>query len=190
MAAHTPTGWAGSSPRCCWPRLARTRARRAHIVGEPIWAGRSPTEYPACAQPEALVNDAFAGRDAILLCPYDESALEPAVLADALYTHPTLTDADRTWTSPGYEEQAWRRFNPPLADPPAHARHLDVLTHTDLAAVRRAASAFSPSAAHRTTSRPAWCSPSARSRPTACSKAATVAGSASGEPSTPSWRRW
>src|SRR5687767_1697182 len=90
--------------------LATARAnpgRRAHIIGEPIWAGRSDIEYPACALHEALINNAFTGRDAIIVCPYDESRLKPDVLADALYTHPTLTDATRTWTSPGYDEQAW-----------------------------------------------------------------------------------
>ena len=31
------------------------------IIGEPIWAGRSTDEYPACVQHEALINVAFAG---------------------------------------------------------------------------------------------------------------------------------
>ncbi len=120
--------------------LATARAhpgRRAHIIGEPIWAGRTQAEYPACAQHEALINDAFAGRDAIIVCPYDESALEPSVLADALHTHPTLTDAGRTWTSPGYDVQAWRRFNPPLGDPPEHALRVDVADNSDLVLVRK-----------------------------------------------------
>ena len=38
--------------------------RRVRIIGEPIWAGRSAVEYPACAQHEALINAAFTGRPA------------------------------------------------------------------------------------------------------------------------------
>src|SRR5689334_17622797 len=29
---------------------------RVRIIGEPIWADRSPLEYPACVQHEALIN--------------------------------------------------------------------------------------------------------------------------------------
>ena len=34
--------------------------RRVRIVGEPIWAGRTDEEYPACAEHEALINVALA----------------------------------------------------------------------------------------------------------------------------------
>ena len=33
--------------------------RRVRIIGEPIWAGRSSDEYPACAEHEALINVAL-----------------------------------------------------------------------------------------------------------------------------------
>src|SRR5947209_9998332 len=33
--------------------------RHVRIIGEPVWPGRSPVEYPACAQHEALINRAF-----------------------------------------------------------------------------------------------------------------------------------
>ncbi|MFG3701069.1 anti-sigma factor RsbA family regulatory protein [Micromonospora sp. NPDC047620] len=66
--------------------------RRVRIIGEPIWAGRSDTEYPACAQHEALINMAFAGRDATILCPYDVAGLDDDVLTDACATHPVLVD--------------------------------------------------------------------------------------------------
>jgi hypothetical protein len=45
--------------------------RRVRLIGEPIWAGRSETEYPACAQHEALINAAFVGRPITILCPYN-----------------------------------------------------------------------------------------------------------------------
>lgn len=50
---------------------------RVRIIGEPIWPDRSVVEYPACAQHEALINRAFAGRRATILCPYDTEGLSP-----------------------------------------------------------------------------------------------------------------
>ncbi|WP_018680169.1 sensor histidine kinase [Actinokineospora enzanensis] len=60
------------------------------IIGEPVWPGRSPVEHPACAQHEALINLAFAGRDVTIVCPYDVARLAPDVVADARHTHPLL----------------------------------------------------------------------------------------------------
>jgi anti-sigma regulatory factor (Ser/Thr protein kinase) len=71
--------------------------RRVRIVGEPIWADRDATEYPACVHHEALINAAFEGRDATILCPYNTTELDPRIIADAKRTHPTLwTDTYRT----------------------------------------------------------------------------------------------
>lgn len=67
--------------------------RRVRIIGEPVWAARSEVEYPACAQHEALINHAFAGRPATILCPYDAAGLTATALADAERTHPVLEDA-------------------------------------------------------------------------------------------------
>jgi anti-sigma regulatory factor (Ser/Thr protein kinase) len=91
--------------------------RSVRMIGEPIWPGRSEVEYPACVQHEALINNAFAGRDLAVLCPYDVIRLEPAVIADARITHPVLWQA-------GMPEQdsvafaptaVWERYNRPLA---------------------------------------------------------------------------
>ncbi|NUP14825.1 MAG: hypothetical protein HOV73_02890, partial [Streptomyces sp.] len=68
---------------------AQAPGRRVRIVGEPIWAGRSSDEYPACVQHEALINAAFEGRTVTILCPYDVRRLDSRVLADAHATHPT-----------------------------------------------------------------------------------------------------
>jgi hypothetical protein len=57
--------------------------RRVRLIGEPIWAGRSPVEYPACAQHEALINAAFTGRPATILCPYNTELLDPVWIEDA-----------------------------------------------------------------------------------------------------------
>ena len=110
--------------------------RRVRIIGEPIWPGRTATEYPACAEHEALINRAFAGRDATILCPYDTRRLKPHVIADAARTHPVITTGGRTGASPQYGDpaQVAASFNLPLARPPAAAATLTV----DLAHIRAA----------------------------------------------------
>ena len=95
--------------------------RRVRIVGEPIWPGRSATAYPACVQHEALINTAFAGRDATIVCPYDAQRLEPAAIADAVQTHPVLVQNGIRRISHGYIDGAELAgdFNLPLPEPPA-----------------------------------------------------------------------
>ncbi|WP_248962422.1 sensor histidine kinase [Sphaerisporangium perillae] len=98
--------------------------RRVWIIGEPIWKGRSVIEYPACAAHEALINAAFTGRDAAILCPYDASALDASALADAERTHPILGDSTGTWASTAYTDpiETAARFDWPLPEPPPSAR--------------------------------------------------------------------
>jgi anti-sigma regulatory factor (Ser/Thr protein kinase) len=99
---------------------AQPAGRRVRIIGEPIWAGRSATEYPACVQHEALINEAFRGREATILCPYDVARLPERTLADAYATHPTVI---RTGTPGEHASHAYApadvvaRYNEPL--PPA-----------------------------------------------------------------------
>ncbi|MDG9723164.1 MULTISPECIES: anti-sigma factor RsbA family regulatory protein [unclassified Streptomyces] len=115
---------AGRNPGRIIPGVLRAFAdAHAHehvrIIGEPVWAGRSAAEYPACAQHEALINAAFAGRSATILCPYDETRLDADVLADALITHPTVISEGRQRASEAYD---WRavvaRYNEPLEPAP------------------------------------------------------------------------
>jgi anti-sigma regulatory factor (Ser/Thr protein kinase) len=112
--------------------------RRVRIVGEPIWAGRSALEYPACVQHEALINTAFEQRDAAILCPYDASTLSPIAMMDARRTHPTLVEDDRRRRSPGYQDPIAlaAEYNRPMPDPPVSARSVPV-TFDGLAAIRR-----------------------------------------------------
>ncbi|QIJ62427.1 anti-sigma factor RsbA family regulatory protein [Streptomyces sp. JB150] len=90
---------AGRNPGRIIPGVLRAFAdaqppgRRVRIIGEPIWAGRSDTEYPACVQHEALINAAFTGRPVTILCPYDLARLDADVVADAYATHPLVVDA-------------------------------------------------------------------------------------------------
>ncbi|HWH01083.1 MAG TPA: sensor histidine kinase [Pilimelia sp.] len=113
--------------------------RRAWIVGEPIWPGRTEVEYPACVAHEALINDAFAGRDAAILCPYDADNLDHAALADAQHTHPTMLDGDGLRPSPAYLPSVAARalYNVPLPAAPPDAATMSYHGEWELAAVRR-----------------------------------------------------
>ncbi|MDJ0382761.1 anti-sigma factor RsbA family regulatory protein [Streptomyces sp. G-G2] len=105
----------------------RHPGRSARIVGEPIWAGRSTAEVLEATRHEALINTAFAGRPATILCPYDVTALPPEVVADARRTHPTLIEDGLDLLSPGYTDAAivCADCDLPLPAPPAGALVLD-----------------------------------------------------------------
>jgi len=92
------------------------------IIGEPVWAGRTAAEYPACVQHEAMINVVFAGLVGTILCPYDSRSLEPEVLRDASRTHPTLILRGTRTRSRSYTDPATvvADFNRPLPCP-AHA---------------------------------------------------------------------
>jgi anti-sigma regulatory factor (Ser/Thr protein kinase) len=132
---------AGRNPGRIIPSVLRAFAdqfprHRTRIVSEPIWAGRSPTEYPACVQHEALVNFAFAGRTVTKLCPYDVSVLDEAVVADARTTHPVLVDGDASWESPDYDpDLGVRAGNVPL---PTRPPSTEVLFSADTVRAARA----------------------------------------------------
>ncbi|MEU4095762.1 anti-sigma factor RsbA family regulatory protein [Streptomyces sp. NPDC026673] len=98
---------AGRNPGRIIPDVLRAFADthpdgRVRIVGEPVWPGRTALEYPACAQHEALINLAFAGRPVTILCPYDAALLEASVLAEARATHPAVVDGGREERSARY----------------------------------------------------------------------------------------
>ncbi len=103
--------------------VRRHEGRRVRIVGEPIWAGRSAEEYPACAEHEALINVALHDAPASILCPYDTSRLSPEALRDATRTHPVLIERTRRWHSQGYADPCAvaAMFDRPLPPPPPEA---------------------------------------------------------------------
>lgn len=103
--------------------VAEHRGRRVRVVGEPIWAGRTAVEYPACAEHEALINLALADAPAHVLCPYDTHRLTDTVLRDALRTHPTLAHGAGRWPSPHYADPASvaASFDRGLVPPPPEA---------------------------------------------------------------------
>jgi anti-sigma regulatory factor (Ser/Thr protein kinase) len=119
--------------------VAEHAGRPVRIVGEPIWAGRSAEEYPACAEHEALINVALAGTDSYVLCPYDVTRLTRDVLVDATRTHPTLASDGERWASPAYTDPiavaAW--FDRALTSAPPEADVLVIGPSTGPAVARR-----------------------------------------------------
>ncbi|MEV5934726.1 anti-sigma factor RsbA family regulatory protein [Streptomyces sp. NPDC052079] len=114
---------AGRNPGRIIPAVLRAFAdaapagRRARIIGEPVWPGRSTAEYPACVQHEALINAAFRGRLATVLCPYDAARLPAYALEDARTTHPAVIPAGSRSArhSTAYApDAAIARYNEPL----------------------------------------------------------------------------
>ncbi|OLB80904.1 MAG: anti-sigma regulatory factor [Actinobacteria bacterium 13_2_20CM_2_71_6] len=107
--------------------LLQHAGQPVRMIGEPIWAGRSADEYPACVQHEALINVAFAGQVARILCPYDTGALGRDVLDDAARTHPVLVDVDARTDSAAYTDPdaMVAAFNQPFAEPVPGAAALD-----------------------------------------------------------------
>ncbi|NDU73676.1 sensor histidine kinase [Actinomadura sp. DSM 109109] len=96
----------------------RHSGSRVRIIGEPVWPGRSAAEYPACAQHEALINLAFAGREVTILCPYDTVRLDPVAITDALATHPVVIDRNGARPSRDYApHQVIDDYNLPLPEP-------------------------------------------------------------------------
>ncbi|MCY0930100.1 sensor histidine kinase [Streptomyces sp. H27-H1] len=112
-------------------------SRAARIVGEPIWPGRSPAEVLEATRHEALINTAFAGRPATILCPYDIRGLAPDVLADARRTHPTLIEEGRDLASPAYTDasRVSADCDLPLPEPEGEALRFEY-SHGGLAEVR------------------------------------------------------
>jgi anti-sigma regulatory factor (Ser/Thr protein kinase) len=94
-------------------------ATRVRIVGEPFWIGRSAAEYPACVQHEALINLAFAGSPATILCAYDAAGLPPEVLTDVEATHPVVVEGGAPRASTAFSiERVLADVNRPLPQPP------------------------------------------------------------------------
>jgi anti-sigma regulatory factor (Ser/Thr protein kinase) len=97
----------------------RGQGRRGRFIGEPIWPGRSTTEIVEATRHEALINLAFAGVPATILCPYDTGRLERSVLSDAERTHPLLLRCGSECVSAKYTDPLvlWRAREWPLPAP-------------------------------------------------------------------------
>jgi hypothetical protein len=118
-----------------WHEFVDTYAvggQRVRGIGEPVWPGRSSAEVDECHCHESLLNVAFGGRDDFwLICPYDVSALEPAVVAEAHGTHPVVVEDGVERESPRFTV-ARSPFAAPLPEPEVEPAALEF----DLRALR------------------------------------------------------
>jgi anti-sigma regulatory factor (Ser/Thr protein kinase) len=105
-----------------------TGDRPVRGIGEPIWHGRPPDELVECQRHEALLNVAFANDSSFrLLCPYDTTTLDDAVIEEAARSHPVVVEDGQTRTSTAYRGLAAcaAPFSEPLPAPPASVQALD-----------------------------------------------------------------
>jgi anti-sigma regulatory factor (Ser/Thr protein kinase) len=133
-------GELGANPACIlpeWRRFLEDAAGEGPVrgVAEPVWSGRRDVEVQEAVLHEALLNLAFDGGPAWqLLCPYDVSALPPAVIEEAARTHPVAIGAQVEASYSGPDE-ARVLFSSPL---PAAPDRADVVPfgRADLAGLR------------------------------------------------------
>jgi anti-sigma regulatory factor (Ser/Thr protein kinase) len=117
--------------------MDRYPGRRIRCVGEPVWPDRSAAEVREAIRYEALVNTAFCGTPATMVCLYDSAELTSSVLDDAGCTHPALLrPGSAEESSPGYlgPEGLPPGCDDPLSCPPATAERL--MYQRDLRPVR------------------------------------------------------
>lgn len=90
---------------------------RVRILGEPVFMGRPPEELAACVQNDAIVNVAFADRDAEIRCPYNVKQLDH-IVPYAERTHPVIVDSKGRRPSKSYTDPytVVALFNQPLPD--------------------------------------------------------------------------
>ncbi len=117
-----------------WTRFLREEGSSRQAlrgIGEPVHPERSEAELVECDRHESLLNLAFAhAADFRLLCPYDQSTLDPSVVARARCTHPLLQEPDgRVRRSTAFHglEAAAEPCRAPLPQPPADAQTIPVM---------------------------------------------------------------
>jgi anti-sigma regulatory factor (Ser/Thr protein kinase) len=104
-------------------------------IGEPIWPGRTAAELLECQRNEALLNIAFAdGPNWRLMCPYNIDTLPPAVIEEALTSHPVIA-RDGVRTPSDRYEPSLARLDGPLPAPPPDAAEV-AFTVADLPTLR------------------------------------------------------
>jgi anti-sigma regulatory factor (Ser/Thr protein kinase) len=119
------------------PHLTTRRPVRG--VGEPISASRSADELVECQRHEELLNVAFGSGPAwTLVCPYDTTTLDPAVIAECRCSHPHVRENGESQPSRDYRglDAIVEPFTPPLPDVGATPDEL-AFDITRLADVRR-----------------------------------------------------
>jgi hypothetical protein len=108
------------------------------LLGEPAWTSRAPLELLEWQRVEALVNVAFEGTGAAILCAYSRR-LPAGIIAVARQTHPETVKGTKAVATPGYMDP-WAFSDHcdgvPLPDPPSGAETIP-LERPDLYWLRR-----------------------------------------------------
>ena len=106
--------------------MDRYPGRRIWWLGEPVWPERSDAELREAARYEALVNTAFSGTQATMVCLYDQAGLVSSVLDVAGLTNPALFCHGEEQASSSYlgPDGLPPGCDHPLARPPAAAECL------------------------------------------------------------------
>jgi transcriptional regulator with XRE-family HTH domain len=73
------------------------------VIGDAVWAGRSPSDVAEWFRYESIINLGLASSPATIMCSYDGRSLPDGVLADARRTHPEVAAGGGVMTSPGYQ---------------------------------------------------------------------------------------
>jgi anti-sigma regulatory factor (Ser/Thr protein kinase) len=110
---------------------------RIRFVEEPVWPGRSAEERYEVARHEALINFAFAGVAASILCLYASDGLADSVTGTVRRTHPEILTDGHEQASASYAGADGKAlaFERPLPAPPAAAEVISYLS--DLRPMRR-----------------------------------------------------
>lgn len=106
---------------------AHSDAVRLRGIGEPIFPERSPDALVECQLHESLLNLAFApGRPWWLLCPYDTTQLDQAVVDEAMASHPYIWADGAHANSTNYRdlEAIAKPFDHELTEPTVAVRDL------------------------------------------------------------------
>jgi anti-sigma regulatory factor (Ser/Thr protein kinase) len=80
--------------------------RRVRALAEPAWHGRSPCETVEWQRYESIVNVAFTGFVAQVICLYDHRRLSPEVLSAARSTHPEVVGGHDVEDGDGFVDPA------------------------------------------------------------------------------------
>lgn len=119
-------------------------------IGEPIWASRTPDELVEAQRHEALINLAFEGAPAWILCPYDTASLDGTVIDEAFRSHPVVSAGGHAAASDRYRglDAIAAPFAAPLPPPPPDHVRLPVETG-GLGSIRRFLAGYASAAGMR-----------------------------------------
>ena len=101
-------------------------ATRIRLIGEPEWYEARPDLIREWTRYESVLNMVLATLPVSVVCTYDTSRLDPAIVANARRTQPVVCDGEEA-PSPDFLDPAelLRTWNPEPPPPPAWAPSLD-----------------------------------------------------------------